>query len=241
MLKFIGSGSAFNTKLGDNSAYYKEGNQLFLIDCGSTTFKSLKEGGVLKGVENIHILVTHSHPDHIGSLGTLLLYSYFSMGNIGVKASVYSIGATGVKKILSLMGVPERYYNYVPTLHTTETRLKQFKDLAIIDLNRNKHVDEIFSFGYTMRINGKKVYYSGDVNELSKDIVDSINSSYFDYAYIDTCKAEYEDNVHLSLNKLAKVISPKSRSRVYCMHLDEGFNTKEAEDLGFNVASNEEL
>lgn len=241
MLKFIGSGSAFNTELGNNSAYYKEGNQLFLIDCGSTTFKSLKENGILENVENIHILITHSHPDHIGSLGDLLFYSYFSMGGIGVKANVYSIGATNTKKILKLMGVSEGYYNYIPTLHTTETRLKQFKDLAIVDLNRNKHVDEIFSFGYTLRIDGKRIYYSGDTKELSKDVAKSINSGYFDYAYIDTCKAEYVGNVHLSLNKLADTIASEARKRVYCMHLDESFSREEAEELGFNVVRNEKL
>jgi len=42
MLKFIGSGSAFNTKLGNNSAYYKEGNQMLLIDCGSNILQYIR-------------------------------------------------------------------------------------------------------------------------------------------------------------------------------------------------------
>lgn len=240
MLKFIGSGSAFNTKLGNNSAYYKEGNQLFLIDCGSNIFHRIKESSLLEGVENIHVLVTHTHADHIGSLADLILYTYYSHGEMmKVKINIYSIGATKIKEILKLMGVTESYYNYIPTLQTVETRLKQFSDLSIVDFYRNKHVDEIFSFGYKLKINNKSVYYSGDTSHLSKDIVDVINSNKIDYAYIDTCKADYEGNVHLSLRKLTELIQPEARNRVHCMHLDEGFDRKEARKLGFNTVAND--
>lgn len=242
MLKFIGSGSAFNTKLGNTSAYYKEGTQLFLIDCGSSTFQKIKDSDLLDGVENIHVLITHSHSDHIGSLGDLVLYSYFSMGEMmKIKTNIYSIGATDVKKILKLMGVTEEYYNYIPTLHTLETKLKQFNDLSIIELYRNKHVDELFSFGYVIRLNGKKIYYSGDTSDLDKYVLNSINRGEIDTSYIDTCKADYEGNVHLSLRKLDELIDLEVRNKVYCMHLDEGFDRKEAEDLGFNVVRNEEI
>lgn len=242
MLKFIGSGSAFNTELGNTSAYYKEGDQLFLIDCGSDVFKKIRESEILSGVENIHVLITHSHSDHIGSLGDLILFSYFSMGEImRIKTNVYSIGATSIKEILKLMGVTEEYYNYIPTLHTLETRLKQFKDFSIVEPYRNEHVDEIFSFGYVLEINEKKIYYSGDTNNLDKHVLNLINNGEIDYAYIDTCKADHDGNVHLSLRKLSELIDEDARERVYCMHLDESFDVEEAEEMGFNVVENSVL
>lgn len=42
-LKFLGIGSAFQTSLYNNCAYFIEDNQLFLIDCGETAFEQLKE------------------------------------------------------------------------------------------------------------------------------------------------------------------------------------------------------
>lgn len=240
MLKFIGNGSAFNTVNGNNSAYYKEGNSLFMIDCGSDVFKKVVENDLLDRVDNIHILITHSHADHVGSLADLVLYSYYSMKErFKVKANVYSIGATKVQEILRLMGVTEDYYNYTPIRHTHEVKLKDFEDLTIIDVHKNNHVKEIFSFGYTLKLNGKTVYYSGDTSELSDDIIDGIANGYIDVAYVDTCELDYEGNVHLSSRKLKEIIKEEYRDKVWCMHLDTGFNIHEMKESGFNVTESD--
>jgi len=55
------------------------------------------------------------------------------------------------------------------------------------------------------------------------------------YLYQDTCKADYDGNVHLSLRRLTELISEELRSNVWCMHLDSGFDVSEAKELGFNV------
>ena len=78
LLKFIGTGSAFNTKLGCNSAYIIKNNSLILFDCGGDVFSKLKELNIIKDeFKNIYIFITHLHPDHIGSLGDLIYYNYF--------------------------------------------------------------------------------------------------------------------------------------------------------------------
>lgn len=43
-LKFLGTGSAFNTKLGNTSAYLLNNDKsaMLLFDCGETVFSKLK-------------------------------------------------------------------------------------------------------------------------------------------------------------------------------------------------------
>ena len=77
MLKFIGTGSAFNQDLGNTSAYIKDGETLLLIDCGETVFQRIKEIKLLDDVKKVYIVITHNHSDHIGSLGSLVEYLYF--------------------------------------------------------------------------------------------------------------------------------------------------------------------
>ena len=78
-LKFLGRGAAFNPKEGNNSAYFVENNQLFLIDCGESIFERLVESGLLESVESINLMITHTHSDHIGSLGSLAMYSFYAL------------------------------------------------------------------------------------------------------------------------------------------------------------------
>ena len=76
-LLFLGRGAAFNPSEGNNSAYFIDNNQLFLIDCGESVFSSLMENNLLDKSMKINLMITHTHSDHIGSLGSLVMYSYY--------------------------------------------------------------------------------------------------------------------------------------------------------------------
>ena len=242
MLKSIGSGSAFNTKLGNTSAYYKVGNQMLLIDCGSNIFHRIKENNLLEGIEHIHVLITHAHADHVGSLADLILYSYYSHGEFSKnKITVYSPKDTKVHKVLKHNGCVEELHF---TAHDLENDYAEIESMSIdVVFNKSSHVKELTSYSINLIFsNTTSIFYSGDISELKKDVINYIESSNYtstDIAYIDTCKADYDGNVHLSLRKLSEVIKPKYRYKIWCMHLDEGFVREEAEALGFNVVKNE--
>ena len=57
MLKFIGTGSAFNKDLGNTSAYIKENETLLLIDCGQTVFTRMQEINLLDDVKKVYIII----------------------------------------------------------------------------------------------------------------------------------------------------------------------------------------
>ena len=75
-LKFIGTGSCFNTKMGNTSAYYynETTKHLVLIDCGETVFSDLRYSKILNEAKTIDILITHLHSDHAGSLESLIYF-----------------------------------------------------------------------------------------------------------------------------------------------------------------------
>ncbi|MDM5248117.1 MBL fold metallo-hydrolase [Lysinibacillus sp. G4S2] len=238
MLKFIGSGSAFNTKLGNNSAYYKVGNQMLLIDCGSNIFHRIKENNILEGIEHIHVLVTHTHADHVGSLADFIFYSYYCHGELAKSnVTVYSVHDVKIDELLVINGV-------IPDRHCIT---KKFHSDTVYTLNfckvlfeKSSHVEEIPSYSIELYIDDKLIYYTGDTNSLKSSLLNPHEATkVYDYVYVDTCKADYEGNVHLSLRKLSELVSRDIRSTFWCMHLDEGFDRQEAETLGFNVVNNE--
>lgn len=239
MLKFLGSGSAFNTKLGNNGAYIlnKKDKILFMIDCGSVTFSRLEWSGLLEDVERVVVLMTHTHPDHVGSLGDLIFYGYYSMGKIGEPAvTVFAPYDLKIRHLLRYMGVEEKTYKLVQFdvsggYHYDDFHIR-FEPVVV------NHVPELSCYGYVIYINDWKVYYSGDCNDIPEEILAQLNE--FDRIYQDTCKADYPGNVHLSLRKLDELIENDIflRNKIYCMHLDKGFSIDEANALGFNVVEN---
>lgn len=72
-LKFFGRGSGFNPAMGSTAAYFIEGNCLFLIDCGESVYRRIKEANLLDGIKVVYFFCTHTHSDHIGSAGNLML------------------------------------------------------------------------------------------------------------------------------------------------------------------------
>lgn len=236
MISFIGCGSAFNTELGNNGAFIKKGNVLFLIDCGSSTFGRLQQSGLLKNVEEICVLVTHTHPDHVGSLGDLIFYGYYSMGTLAEpNVHIYAPYRLGIHHLLKLMGVAESTYKLIQFDETAAFYYGDFHiNFVAVPV---KHVKELQCYGYILHFENKTIYYSGDCSEIPQQILDWLHRGKFHLFYQDTCKADYEGNVHLSLKKLDELIDWKIRSTVYCMHLDNGFKKDEAIKLGFNVVA----
>ena len=84
-LHFLGRGNSSNAKEGNTAAYFIDNNELFLIDCGETVFSKIIKLELLNNIKEIHVFITHTHSDHIGSLGSLIMYCYF---NIKIKLNI---------------------------------------------------------------------------------------------------------------------------------------------------------
>lgn len=236
MLTFLGYGAAFNTSLGNTSAYKVIGDKLFLIDCGSMIFHELKNRDIfsLNNIKEIVVVVTHTHSDHIGSLGDLILYGYYSLGTFEEKnVTVYAPKIVRLNEIMQLMGVTEAKYNYIgiealEEVQDTATEIK----MKAIPVN---HVVELDCFAYELQIDDKKIYYSGDANDIPKNILSSLLKGDYDAFYQDVCLQEFSYNIHMPLRILKEKIPSEFRKTVHCMHLDEKFNRQEAIDAGFKI------
>lgn len=231
MLNFIGIGSAFNTKLGNTSAFVKKNNSLILIDCGGTVFHRLQELSLLEGIENLYIIITHTHPDHIGSLGEVIFYSYYILKQI---PTIFFPNMELIKGLLERIGVSAEMYNLnsFDKAEVKDTQLGEFS----IEFMPVLHVDTIPAYGFIMKLDEKLFYYSGDANNISSKVINKIMSGEIDRVYQDTCGLDYEGNNHLSLTKLCTIVPQEFRNKVYCMHLDKYITEKEIRDNGFNVS-----
>lgn len=197
-LTFLGQDSGFGEN--NNSAYIEYNNDLYIIDCGFTVFNIIKNKFNFAKYNNINVIITHLHNDHAGSLSQLILYLGFVHN---IKTNIIS-KCKNIKKYLEITGTPSESYDLKDSL----------ENLEFIETNHVKYLD---AYGFILKIDNKKIIYTGDTNTLEPFIPYLNNVSEL---YIDVSKS---GGPHLKIddiyNKLKEL--KQNGTNIYLMHLDD--------------------
>ena len=211
LLLFLGRGSAFADE--HNSAFFAEDNELVLIDCPATSYQKVKKMN-WEQYDNIYILITHTHGDHSGGVGTMLQYVWFASY---MKKKVTIVAPSEEVKedlLLLLMRIEGCEQDWFDIITADELNKKWF--IAAVPTTHVKPL-EGRCFGYHLNIHGNNVVYTGDTATLEpfKSLLKRGSFLYTEAAY-------YKSAVHMHLkDMLAEYISfAESGVHVYLMHLD---------------------
>lgn len=222
-LIFLGSGACFYPKLHNTSAYFTYNNNLVLLDCGETVYERLLQCEDIENYEQIYVVLTHLHADHVGSLGSLLSYC-----KCVLKKRIYVIyPGEQVCKLLSLMGIADDFYYYKKTLGN------ELEGLRITPI-KVSHALDMECFGYEIQCEKNHVYYSGDASDIPEEILEKFKSGEIQTLYQDTSTHESNSSSHMYVGELEKKIPFEKRKRIVCMHLDSNCH-KELEEKGFST------
>jgi ribonuclease BN (tRNA processing enzyme) len=154
-IKFLGTGGAFDTDYRNSAALLEFRGINLLIDCGFTVFPTLVEKHLVQQVD--HIILTHLHNDHCGSLANLLLYKSIIEKS---KRPIILYPSEQFKQQLYLflqiqVKEPEKYAEFVP--------LDQVEGIIAID-TYGQHSEGLQTYAYIFD-NEKRIVYSGDVGK----------------------------------------------------------------------------
>jgi hypothetical protein len=167
------------------------------------------------------------HSDHIGSLGSFIGFCYWKYK---IVTKVYFYEKDKIRNFLELLGL---IVNQSFIINDTEN--KRIESLRLeFSPSPTKHSKTVNTYSYTLKFDeGNDIFYSGDTYETNFDVIPFLKLG--NLIYHDTCRNDFEGNVHTSLRVLSGIIPKEYRRQVYCMHID-GINfVKEAEKEGFNV------
>lgn len=241
-LTILGSGNAVQTKDRSASAYLLEASGVhFLIDAGSGTVRRLLEHGYHLGGIN-HVLLTHTHPDHIFDVVPLLHAKF-----------VWELYAKEMKAEspmnefpIDLVG-PQGFENVIRTMaNLTEIQLLagdpvpqfkvQFTEVSATTLQRGQGVTiqtiqtEVGeghippSVAYLITEAGKRVMFTGDLRR-TEEVVALANSGGqkgVDLLVIDCANpTEWPPGGHLNPPFVAKAAQDIGARKVILTHLSE--------------------
>ena len=211
LLLFLGRGSAFADE--HNSAFFVEDNELVLIDCPATSYQKVKKMN-WERYDNIYILITHTHGDHSGGVGTMLQYVWFA-SYMKEKVTIVAPSAEVKEDLLLLLmrieGCEQEWFDII-----TADELNKKWFVAAVPTIHVKPLDGR-CFGYHLNIHGNNVVYTGDTATLEpfKPLLKRGSFLYTEAAY-------YKSAVHLHLKEMLPEFIKLSDSgvHVYLMHLD---------------------
>ncbi|MBE6062590.1 MAG: MBL fold metallo-hydrolase [Clostridium butyricum] len=226
-LKFIGRGSGYNVKEGNTSAYIIKNNVMLLVDCGEGVFKRIIETELTKGIKEVHIIITHMHGDHVGSLSSFVGYCFWKYN---ICSTIYYPEKDNLKQFLELTSMKEG-----ESFSIDDSKSPRIDKLGItISASLTKHNKRINTYSYMLKFDeGNDIFYSSDTYETNFDIVPFLKEG--NIAYHDTCLSDGEGNVHTSLRVLCEEIPKELRKNVYCIHIDGDNFVETVENEGFNV------
>ncbi len=224
MLTFFGDGGAFAFDRGNTNAFFKNGDELLLFDCGSKILFDIISQNLLDGVKKIQIFITHLHPDHAGGLAALCDYLFYDniVNNKNVEYNIYYPNSQNIETILKLMLVEIKH-----------TQLKNPESSEYVKgVFNQKHFEN--AYGYLFEINGKKIYYSGDTSEINKDSIKLLINNQIDYYYHEASLTK--NPWHTYLYEIADAVPENLRHKVYIMHINSQMEN-EVKKLGFNLCN----
>lgn len=203
-LNFIGIGGAFNVELGSNCAYIKENNKILFIDFGLDTLEKVIRHKLINDVEEIYVLITHTHGDHVGGLPTFIQYAY-----LGFKKEVKIVKNSDsftktLKTLLDLTAVSSSFYKFI-----------NIQDLPFsfnAELRKTTHTPLLECYSVIFSENDGKTLYTSDSNDIEY-LKEKINDKEFKKIYTEVGETP---SVHTDYNELKKL----DKSKLILMHIE---------------------
>ncbi|MDO4730369.1 MAG: MBL fold metallo-hydrolase [Candidatus Saccharibacteria bacterium] len=230
-LKFLGVGSGFNTALGSTAAYFIEDKTLFLIDCGESAYARINELGLLKNIDCINFFCTHTHSDHIGSAGNLLLdCKWRSHITFNLICPTNADHFNDIVNILNGFGGRNAYSVIDPALLD-----RTYKSFTSVRYKPTRHGECKAAYSLVFYTDEGAVFYSGDSETMgfAEELImggAKIKQMYFDVS------SNANSDAHLPLPNLYRLMPEQFRTRTTCMHFDSDKAIVMAKSMGFNVA-----
>lgn len=216
MLLFAGRGSAFAEE--HTSAFFIEKQELVLLDCPASAFQKYKTLD-FEHISHIYILVTHTHGDHAGGIGSMIQYAWFAVKK-KIPVTVVAPSERVRKDLWVLLtrieGCKRDWFDLL--------RADEMQKDWLIKAIPTEHVKPLEGkcFGWHLKVNHKNVIYTGDTATLTPYLPYLEKESIL-YTEISYYQKKNDDNkVHLSLEEIKPVLLELIQNgvQVYLMHLD---------------------
>lgn len=191
-----------------------------LVDCGTNLVGSLIKNGIDPS-EITHLIITHSHGDHISGLPTYLFYRLLIEPGI-LKKTLQPLQIIGTKNTIENVKkyIRASYGNMVDNSFLRFVEIKA-NDIYSIDnitfqFFQTKHQPE--TIGFCVNVCGRKIVYSSDTG-ISYDIMSCAeNADILIHDVVGTSEYSMLSNSHTLCNEISPLLAKYNIKNFYPVH-----------------------
>ncbi|MBR3693762.1 MAG: MBL fold metallo-hydrolase [Erysipelotrichales bacterium] len=215
-LTFTGRGAAFNPKEGNTNAFFIENNILFLVDCGESMFATLIEHNILSNIQEIYVLISHTHSDHCGSLGSIGLYSQFVLGKtLKIVVPHNEAYIQSIKDLMNIFGNTTQAYEIV----YEEEIDHKFETFDKVRYDLTQHDFSLTCYSFIFETKQGAIFYSADTRVIDNLVHFLEKYQQIDKIYMEVTNIQVVGDVHLYIEDLIAIMNEELKEKIYMMHL----------------------
>ena len=203
-LNFIGIGGAFNTELGNNASYIKENKKILFIDMGLDTLDKIAKYKLLKDIEEVYVLITHLHGDHVGGLPTFIQYAYLAFNKVVKIINNSDTFTSEIVKLLNITAVGHDNYEFI--------NVKELPLSFKVNLRHTTHHPLLECYSVIFVNEKEKILYTSDSNDI-EFLKEAIKDKSYTKIYTEVGETP---SVHTDYKELMKL----EKSKLILMHIE---------------------
>lgn len=223
MLQFFGIANGLS-KEKSTSAFFEYKNNLILIDCSIDTCREILDFDISK-YENIYVIVTHTHSDHVGGIGMLAAYLGWNFGRtLNIIMPTDKMADDFNTYLINIEGANPAHYKIGVAC--------EFCDIPDIEPIKTSHTYllEDKCYGWKIKFDNKCIIYTGDTNTLNPFMIyirEAMLENFDVYLYSEINSVN--NGAHLFIDNNLKTLNSLSKKgvKVYLMHIDNIDKIKE--------------